>query len=176
MNKKIIFFISLLTACFLLVTISDSLAKEKGDRAQRKLEKTTDAVRYLIDVGNLWTVVSNYGWIGDDAFNNPSFEWPGGSGNHHLYQGSIWIAAKRQTSNGKILGKEECISITDALKAVTIDAAYLLNEDKIKGSIEPDKFADLVVLEKDPLSVEVDKVKDIKVIATMMGGKIFPVK
>jgi hypothetical protein len=94
MNKKIIFFISLLTACLLLVNISDIIAKEKGDRAQKKLEKTTDAVRYLIDVGNLWTVVSNYGWIGDDAFNNPSFEWPGGSGNHHLYQGSIWVAAK----------------------------------------------------------------------------------
>ena len=94
MNKKMVFFISLLAACLLIINIADINAREKEDRAQKRLEKTTNAVRYLVDVGNLWTVVSNYGWIGDDAFNNPSFEWPGGSGNHFLYQGSIWVAAK----------------------------------------------------------------------------------
>jgi fibronectin type 3 domain-containing protein len=45
-------------------------------------------------VANVWTKLSNYGFIGDDHFDNPSFEWPGGSGNHHLYKGSIWVAGK----------------------------------------------------------------------------------
>jgi predicted amidohydrolase YtcJ len=86
---------------------------------------------------------------------------------------SVWIAAKRQTAGGKILGKEECLSIEQALKAVTIDAAYLLHEDNIKGSIEPDKLADFVILDKDPLSVNVDAVKTINVLATIVGGKLF---
>lgn len=94
MNRKIVIFSSLLTVCLLMMSLPASFARDRNERADLKLAKTTDAVRYLIDVGNLWTVVSNYGWIGDDAFNNPSFEWPGGSGNHYLYQGSIWVAGR----------------------------------------------------------------------------------
>jgi hypothetical protein len=93
MNRKIVILISLLTVCLFIVSITDGFSR-RNTRNYDKLQKPADAVRYLQDVGNLWTVVSNYGWIGDDAFNNPSFEWPGGSGNHHLYQGSIWVAAK----------------------------------------------------------------------------------
>ncbi|MBN2009794.1 hypothetical protein JW960_10670, partial [candidate division KSB1 bacterium] len=94
MNKKIILLISILTACFFLVQSSDGFARRNGVDNSPSLKKSTNAVRYLQNIGNLWTVVSNYGWIGDDAFNNPSFESPGGSGNHYLYQGSIWIGAK----------------------------------------------------------------------------------
>lgn len=88
---------------------------------------------------------------------------------------TVWIAAKRETAKGKTLGKDERLAVATALRAVTIDAAYLLNEDKIKGSIEPDKFADFVVLAEDPLAVTVDQVKEIKVIATLMNGEVFPV-
>ena len=88
---------------------------------------------------------------------------------------TVWIAAKRKTAKGKILGKNERLTVAAALQAVTIDAAYLLNEDKSKGSIETDKLADFVVLAEDPLAVAVDQVKELKVIATVMNGKVFPV-
>lgn len=88
---------------------------------------------------------------------------------------SVWVAATRKTLSGKVLGPEERISVADALKMVTIDAAYLMFQDNIKGSITPGKLADFVVLEENPLDVPVDHVKDIKVKSTVLGGKVMPV-
>ena len=45
-------------------------------------------------VGNTWNNLTNFGFFGDDAMETPSMEWPGGSGNCYLYQGSIWVAAR----------------------------------------------------------------------------------
>lgn len=87
---------------------------------------------------------------------------------------SVWVAATRRTLGGAVLGPEERISVADALKMVTIDAAYLMFQDDIKGSITPGKLADFVALAEDPLDVPVDKVKDIRVVATVLGGKVFP--
>jgi hypothetical protein len=49
---------------------------------------------------------------------------------------TVWVAATRRTLSGRELGRQERIGVNDALRAVTIDAAYLLKEDDIKGSIE----------------------------------------
>jgi predicted amidohydrolase YtcJ len=87
---------------------------------------------------------------------------------------SVWAAATRQTLNGSVLGPEERISVADALKMVTIDAAYLMFQDDVKGSISPGKLADFAVLAEDPLAVPVDRVKEIKVLGTVLGGKVFP--
>ncbi len=88
---------------------------------------------------------------------------------------TIWIATTRKTLSGKVLGPEQCISIYDALKAVTLDAAYLLFQDDMKGSIEVGKFADFAVLDRNPLKVAADDLRHIKVKATVLGGKIFPI-
>jgi len=86
----------------------------------------------------------------------------------------VWIAAKRQTiDTGTTLGKNECLSVEDGLRAITIDAAYLLNEDETKGSIEIGKFADFAILDKDPLKVKTDDLLKINVLATMCAGNIF---
>ena len=84
---------------------------------------------------------------------------------------TIWCAVKRQTKEGKILGKDECISVIQALKGVTINAAYQYFEENEKGSIKKGKIADLVVLDKDPLKTEIDKIKNIKVLETIKSGK-----
>ena len=85
---------------------------------------------------------------------------------------SVWAAATRQTLGGKVLGPDERIEVADALKMVTIGAAYLMFQDEVKGSITPGKLADFAVLAEDPLAVPVDHVRDIKVLGTVLGGKV----
>jgi predicted amidohydrolase YtcJ len=63
----------------------------------------------------------------------------------------------------------------EALKSITINSACQYGEEKSKGSLEPGKLADLVVLDKNPLKVEPVAIKDIKVVQTIKEGKtIFP--
>ena len=80
---------------------------------------------------------------------------------------TIWCAVKRQTKSGKILGKDERISVYDALKGVTINAAYSYFEEEKKGSIEEGKKAQFVVLDKNILEVPVDEIPSIKIIETI---------
>jgi len=67
---------------------------------------------------------------------------------------SIWAAVNRVTSSGKVLGPEQRISPIEALRTYTINAAYQNFEENIKGSIEPGKLADLVILEGNPLTCD----------------------
>ena len=66
---------------------------------------------------------------------------------------------------------EECISMKEALKTYTINAAYAAFEENIKGSIEAGKLADLVILDKNPLEVPVDKIREIQTHETIIRGK-----
>ena len=65
---------------------------------------------------------------------------------------------------------EECINIEDALKTYTINAAYAAFEEEIKGSIEVGKFADLVILDKNPLETPKDKIREIAILETIIKG------
>lgn len=65
---------------------------------------------------------------------------------------------------------EQKITVEEALKAYTIDAAYASFEEKIKGSIEPGKLADVVILDQDITSIASAKIRDVKVIKTYVGG------
>ncbi len=66
---------------------------------------------------------------------------------------------------------EQCISMKEALKTYTISAAYGAFEEKIKGSIEVGKLADLVILDRNPFEISSDKVRDIQVLETIIRGK-----
>ena len=83
----------------------------------------------------------------------------------------LWATTNRITRSGKTLGENQRISTFDALKAVTINAAYQHFEEKDKGTIEVGKQADLVVLSKNPLTVEPQELLDIEVQATYARGK-----
>ena len=83
----------------------------------------------------------------------------------------IWAAVNRVTRSGVVLGSEQRISVMDALRASTINAAYQYFEENQKGTIEVGKLADLVVLSASPLEVEPMALKDIKVLETFKEGR-----
>lgn len=87
----------------------------------------------------------------------------------------LYIAVTRRTSDGKNpngLEPQEKISIEQAIKCYTLNSAYAEFQENKKGSIEPGKLADLIVLDKDILTINPVKIKDVKVDMTVLGGKI----
>jgi predicted amidohydrolase YtcJ len=84
---------------------------------------------------------------------------------------TMWTAVNRISKSGKIIGPEERITPLDALKAVTIDAAYQYFEEASKGSIEPGKLADLVILSDNPLTIEPARIAEIRVLETIKEGQ-----
>jgi len=88
----------------------------------------------------------------------------------------IWTCVVRKTWNGTIVSPEEALSVMDAIRVFTIDAAYSGFEEDIKGSIEEGKLADLIVLAEDILTVDPDTIKDIQVDYTIVNGEIVYVR
>jgi predicted amidohydrolase YtcJ len=85
---------------------------------------------------------------------------------------SIQTAVTRKTLGGDILGQEYRITPLEALRAVTINAAFLAFENQRKGRLAPGFLADLAILNGNPLSVPIDKIAQIKVLATLVGGEL----
>ncbi|MDO5409354.1 MAG: amidohydrolase [Lachnospiraceae bacterium] len=85
---------------------------------------------------------------------------------------TVWCAVNRQTRSGQSIGPDERISVYDALKGITIHAAYAYHEEDKKGSIEKGKLADLVILDANPLKVKPLELKNIRVLQTIKEGKI----
>ena len=83
---------------------------------------------------------------------------------------TAWCAVNRQTASGRVLGESERIGVDAALRAVTLGAAHTLHLDHLVGSIEVGKYADFCVLEDDPLAVPADRLKDVPVAGTVIGG------
>ncbi|MGY9073618.1 MAG: amidohydrolase [Acidimicrobiales bacterium] len=82
------------------------------------------------------------------------------------------IAATRIGADGEtVLASGERISVDRALRAITVDAAHLLNQDDRVGSIEVGKLADFVVLEDDPYEVKPTEIGGISVLGTVLGGE-----
>jgi predicted amidohydrolase YtcJ len=80
-------------------------------------------------------------------------------------------AVNRTSESGTVLGKEEKISVLEGLKALTIYAAWQFHcEDKL-GSFVKNKYADMVMLDKNPLHVNPDEIKNINVLQTFVAGK-----
>lgn len=84
---------------------------------------------------------------------------------------SVWCAVNRISRAGNVIGADQKIGVYDALKAVTINAAYQYSEEDSKGSIREGKRADLVILDKSPMEVDPVAIKDIKVLETIKDGK-----
>lgn len=89
-------------------------------------------------------------WVGSESeATNPLF--------------SVWCCLKRQTYSGAYLDTDQAITIEQALKMHTIDAAAVLGEEDVRGSLAPGKFADVIVLDRDPRAVAIDEIRQIKV-------------
>jgi predicted amidohydrolase YtcJ len=84
---------------------------------------------------------------------------------------TIHTAVNRTTRSGITLGPDERIGPLEALEAITIDGARMYGEEATKGSIEPGKLADLVVLSGNPLTVPAAAIKDLRVEETIKEGR-----
>ena len=84
---------------------------------------------------------------------------------------TIWCAVNRITKDGKVLGSDEIIEVLDAIKAVTINAAYQYFEENKKGSIREGKKADLIIVDKNPLKIDKNEIRKIKVLETIKDGE-----
>lgn len=86
---------------------------------------------------------------------------------------TAWAAVTRRTASGRVLGEHQRIGVADALRAITLGAAYSLKLDGEIGSIECGKRADFCVLHEDPTTVAPDALKDVRVWGTVQGGRVF---
>ena len=86
----------------------------------------------------------------------------------------MWCAVNRITQSGRVAGPDQRVSVEEALRGVTINAAYSLKlEDEI-GTIQPGKRANLTILAENPLTVDPAKLRDIAVWGTVMEGRVLP--
>jgi len=84
----------------------------------------------------------------------------------------MWCAVNRKTRSGVDIGPQEKLAPMEALRVYTINGAYSSFEENIKGSIEPGKLADMVVLSASPLEVDPWEIRNITVERTIIGGEI----
>ena len=85
---------------------------------------------------------------------------------------TMYVAVTRRTEGGRVHGPEQAVSRPEALRMMTADAAYLSFDEKRKGSIEVGKLGDLAVLSEDFLACPEERLREIRVVATIVGGKV----
>jgi hypothetical protein len=77
----------------------------------------------------------------------------------------------RKDFSGNVWGPKQRVSLDEALTIATLNGAYASHEEQVKGSITAGKYADFVMLGKDPHDVNPDEIKNIDVVRTVVGGK-----
>ena len=85
---------------------------------------------------------------------------------------TIYHFVTRDTITGGVLGADQRVTRQQALRMATINNAWLNMEERTKGSIEPNKLADLVIINEDPLTCPEPRLRDAKVLATIVAGKV----
>lgn len=84
----------------------------------------------------------------------------------------IYAAVTRKGMSGTVFGAEEALTVVEALRAYTLHGAWLNFEEHVKGSIEPGKFADLILLDQDLLEIDTDHIMNTNVVQTWLDGKL----
>jgi predicted amidohydrolase YtcJ len=83
----------------------------------------------------------------------------------------MYAAVTRKTQSGKVIGPEEAISLMEAIRLYTWNGAYLAKEEDRLGSIEPGKLADLIIIDRDILSLPPEELLETRVMMTVVEGK-----
>jgi predicted amidohydrolase YtcJ len=84
----------------------------------------------------------------------------------------LYAAVTRKGESGKVYGPEQAVSMKDAITMYTRNGAFLTREEKLKGTLEVGKLADMIVLPEDLLNVSPERVLNMKVDMTIVGGKV----
>jgi predicted amidohydrolase YtcJ len=84
---------------------------------------------------------------------------------------NMWISIHRTSSSGKVFGANQAITAEQALAAYTVNAAHQFGMEEDAGSLEVGKYADFVVLERNPLKVDPDDIRNISIESTVLGGR-----
>jgi predicted amidohydrolase YtcJ len=179
-----------------LLPILEDANKEKVITARRwTIEHgrypRSDHIRSLKSLGVLFSVQANPYWLSSvhiagfglqrASYGNPlrqlidSGVHVASGSDHGIYFSPLLhmsVYVTRQTRDSGILGIEHAISAQEALSLVTKNPPHLTFEESIKGTIEPGKLADLAILSSGPLTVSPSEIKDIEVIATLVGGEV----
>jgi predicted amidohydrolase YtcJ len=85
---------------------------------------------------------------------------------------TLWSAVTRRTVGGSVVGADQALTLEAALRAYTIDAARSFFVDGSVGSLEPGKLADLVVFDADLFATSLERLPDVPVALTVLGGRI----
>ena len=85
---------------------------------------------------------------------------------------SVWAAVNRRTASGRVLGEEQTIPVLEALRSVTTWGARQFHEERLKGSLEPGKLADMTILAENPLAVAPRRLRDISVVGVLVGNEL----
>ena len=83
----------------------------------------------------------------------------------------MWMVVTRRTADGAVHNPEQRVSREQALRMWTWNAAYLSFDEDVKGSLEPGKYADFVVLDRDILTCPVDDIRETRALETVLGGR-----
>jgi predicted amidohydrolase YtcJ len=131
----------------------------------------------------LYTVAEKFHLYGEDFMNQSmafrtwldagvpvatGTDYPPGSFDPRI---SIQSMVTRKGWNGQTWGAKQRIGVDEALRINTVHGAYYMHEEAIKGSITPGKLADFVVMAEDMHTIDPDKIKDIPIVRTAVGGK-----
>jgi predicted amidohydrolase YtcJ len=85
---------------------------------------------------------------------------------------SLWTSIARRTEVlGTQMGTEQKVTRAEAIRMYTINGAYHTFEEELKGSIEPGKLADMIIIDRDILTCPEDDIRDTKILRTILGGK-----
>ncbi len=83
----------------------------------------------------------------------------------------MWMAITRRAADGTVHNPEQRVTREKALRMWTLNGAYLTFEEDVKGSLEPGKYADFAILDRDILQCPIDEIRDTRVLETVLAGK-----
>jgi predicted amidohydrolase YtcJ len=144
----------------IIVSTNPIFIRSSGDAyfvlfGDKRTQERTMVMREWLDAGVPVT-------IGSDA---PTTPW-------YSPQATLAAAVSRLTLTNKVLGANHLLTIKEALRAHTITAAYVASEEKIKGSLETGKLADLIIWTRDPYPMTAEQLLNSTIDFTMVGGSM----